>query len=69
MSHHAPGGSGVLGAHAAFGGGGPAVHATGGVEGAVLPFTGSFFTLPIAVLGLVLTALGWLLRRLGAEGG
>jgi hypothetical protein len=30
-----------------------------------LPFTGSVFTAPIAVLGLVLTFVGWALLRLG----
>jgi hypothetical protein len=30
-----------------------------------LPFTGSVFTAPIAILGLVLTFAGWALLRLG----
>lgn len=30
-----------------------------------LPFTGSVFTAPIAILGLVLTFVGWALLRLG----
>jgi hypothetical protein len=30
-----------------------------------LPFTGSVFTAPIAILGLVLTLVGWALLRLG----
>jgi hypothetical protein len=32
---------------------------------AALPFTGSVFTAPIAILGLVLTFAGWVLLRLG----
>jgi hypothetical protein len=54
----APGGGG-------FGEGGPGVGAVGVDE--ILPFTGSALTFPIALLGLVLTFLGWLLTRLGAE--
>jgi LPXTG-motif cell wall-anchored protein len=33
--------------------------------GGELPFTGSIFTLPLVILGLVLTVGGWLLRRVG----
>lgn len=33
--------------------------------GGELPFTGSVFTLPLVVLGLVLSAAGFVLRRLG----
>lgn len=52
----APGGEGV----AAVGG--------GGLDD-VLPFTGSVFTLPIALLGLALTAGGWFLTRFSIERG
>jgi LPXTG-motif cell wall-anchored protein len=33
--------------------------------GGELPFTGSIFTLPLVILGLVLTVGGWFLRRVG----
>jgi hypothetical protein len=29
-----------------------------------LPFTGSLFTLPLILVGLVLTLFGWLMRKL-----
>jgi LPXTG-motif cell wall-anchored protein len=35
--------------------------------GGELPFTGSIFTLPLMILGLVLTIGGWLLRRVGHQ--
>jgi LPXTG-motif cell wall-anchored protein len=35
--------------------------------GGELPFTGSVFTLPLLVIGLLLTLGGWILRRVGAE--
>jgi hypothetical protein len=47
------------------GGGGGGVDALGAVGEGVLPFTGSIFTAPIAVLGLLLTFGGWALLRLG----
>lgn len=37
--------------------------------GGELPFTGNVFTLPLVVLGLVLTAGGWLLRRFSRAAG
>lgn len=63
MSHQAPGGGGegiaggVAGAHFPSG---------VGVEG-VLPFTGSLFTLPLAILGALLTAAGWVVLRLSRD--
>jgi hypothetical protein len=35
--------------------------------GGELPFTGSVFTLPLVLLGLVLTVAGVVMRRLGRE--
>jgi hypothetical protein len=46
-------------------GGGGGAEALGAVGEGVLPFTGSVFTAPIAVLGLLLTFGGWALLRLG----
>jgi LPXTG-motif cell wall-anchored protein len=37
--------------------------------GGELPFTGSVFTLPLVLAGLVLTLAGWVLRRSGRERG
>jgi hypothetical protein len=48
-----------------FGAGGGGIDAVGAVGEGVLPFTGSIFTAPIAVLGLLLTFGGWALLRLG----
>jgi hypothetical protein len=31
--------------------------------GGELPFTGSVFTLPLVILGLVLSIAGWIIRR------
>jgi LPXTG-motif cell wall-anchored protein len=31
--------------------------------GGELPFTGSVFTLPLVILGLVLSIAGWIMRR------
>jgi hypothetical protein len=31
--------------------------------GGELPFTGSFFTLPLIVLGLILSVSGWIANR------
>lgn len=49
--------------------GGDAVPPVGGGDvttaDTVLPFTGSVFTAPVAVLGLILTFVGWALLRLG----
>jgi hypothetical protein len=58
--------AGVAGAQ--FSPGGEGVGAVG-VAGAddVLPFTGSVFTLPIALLGAALTAGGWFLTRFSIE--
>jgi len=49
------------------GGGVTAAPVLGGVAGETLPFTGSFFTIPIAVFGLALTLGGWLVHRLASE--
>jgi hypothetical protein len=81
MSHiaptaaEAPAVAGVAGAvFSPAGGGGQDVSGAGGGGGGdvlgavgegVLPFTGSVFTAPIAVLGLLLTFGGWALLRLG----
>jgi len=35
--------------------------------GGELPFTGNVFTLPLIIVGLVLTLGGWLLRRTSRE--
>ncbi|CAN5905934.1 hypothetical protein BH23ACT10_BH23ACT10_19820 [soil metagenome] len=35
------------------------------MSGGTLPFTGSLFTAPLALLGLVLTFSGWLGSKLG----
>jgi LPXTG-motif cell wall-anchored protein len=37
------------------------------VYGGELPFTGNVFTLPLVIIGLVLTVGGWLLRRRSRE--
>lgn len=50
-----------------FGGGAATAPVLGGVAGETLPFTGSFFTIPIAVFGLALTLGGWLVHRLARE--
>ncbi len=35
--------------------------------GGELPFTGNVFTLPLIIIGLVLTLAGWVLRRTSRE--
>lgn len=35
------------------------------MSGGTLPFTGSLFTAPLSLLGLILTLSGWLGRKLG----
>jgi LPXTG-motif cell wall-anchored protein len=35
--------------------------------GGELPFTGNVFTLPLIIIGLVLTLSGWVLRRTSRE--
>jgi hypothetical protein len=57
------GGGDFLGGGGGAGGGG--ADALGAVGEGVLPFTGSVFTAPIAMLGLLLTFGGWALLRLG----
>lgn len=37
------------------------------MSGGTLPFTGSVFTAPLALLGLVLTFSGWLGSKLGVR--
>jgi hypothetical protein len=67
MSHHHPSAPllppvvGSPGAESSPPPGGPDV----GIVETTLPFTGSVFTAPIAILGLVLTFVGWALFRLG----
>lgn len=48
-------------------GGGLGGEAIGGVAGEALPFTGSLLTIPLAIVGLVLTFAGWLVHRFGRE--
>lgn len=36
------------------------------MSGGTLPFTGSVFTAPLALLGLVLTLSSWVGRKLGS---
>ena len=57
--------AGAAGGDFAGGFGGAEFPAATGAE--ILPFTGSIFTLPIALLGLFLTFAGWVLTRLGGE--
>lgn len=59
------GGGDVSGGGDFSGGGGGGGEALGAVGEGVLPFTGSIFTAPIAMLGLLLTFGGWALLRLG----
>ena len=35
------------------------------MTGGTLPFTGSLFTTPLSVLGLILTLAGWVGRKVG----
>jgi hypothetical protein len=37
------------------------------MSGGTLPFTGSLFTTPLSLLGLVLTLAGWIGRKAGAR--
>ena len=37
------------------------------MSGGTLPFTGSLFTAPLSLLGLVLTLTGWLGSKLGRQ--
>lgn len=59
------GGGGDASGGGDFSGGGGGGEALGAVGEGVLPFTGSVFTAPIAILGLLLTFGGWALLRLG----
>lgn len=58
--------SAVAGEHATMPGG-EGIGAVGGGADDVLPFTGSVFTLPIALLGAALTVGGWFLTRVSIE--
>ena len=74
MSHHLPGAGGE-GVAAGVAGesftappsmGDSGLGAVGGAD-EILPFTGSVFSLPIAIAGVVLTFGGWLLTRVAIE--
>lgn len=47
--------------------GSPAGEAFGVGVGDALPFTGALLTVPLAILGLVLTFSGWVVRRMGRD--
>jgi hypothetical protein len=72
MSHHLPGAggegvvAGVAGESFTAPPGSEGLGAIGGAD-EVLPFTGSVFSLPVAVTGVVLTLGGWLLTRVAIE--